>query len=125
MKIDLVQGILHTKELSAERLKNMAPEIPDSDAQNLEKIYSLMDGQKAILLSTPYSDDEFTFLGLVGQERDREVSYLMEQDSWCGCYIGERAEFDQVYDSGDYSRDVQFCIESKYVEIIQHKETGR
>ncbi len=114
----LVQGILHTSGLTAERLKSMWPEAPESDAQNMEKAYALMDGQEALLVPSWYEKGEFIFIALKDRERDKEVHYLLEQDSEVGCFINQREEFDQIYDSGDYSRDVNFCLKSDQVEII-------
>lgn len=115
----LVQGILHTGGLTAERLKAMWPEAPENDAQNWEKVYSMLDGQEALLVPSFLEKGEFIFIGLRDHERDKEVSYLMEQDSEVGCYINQREEFDRDYNSGDYSRDVQFCLKSDQVEVIE------
>lgn len=115
----LIQAVLHTGGLTAERLKDMYPEAPESDAQNWGKVYSMLDGQEALLVPSFHEKGEFIFIGLKDHERDKEVSYLMEQDSEVGCFINQQEEFDRVYDSGDYSRDVQFCLKSDQVELVE------
>lgn len=114
----MIRAILHTGGLTAERLKAMWPEAPESDAQNWEKVYSMLDGQEALLVPSFFEQGEYIFIGLKDHERDKEVHYLMEQDSEVGCYIGQRADFDRDYDKGEYSRDVNFCLKSDQVEVI-------
>ena len=121
-KFKLIQGILHTSSLTAERLKTMWPESPESDVRNWGKAYSMLDGQEALLIPSWYEKDEFIFVGLKDHERDKEVAYLMEQDSEVGCYIDQREDFDRDYDSGNYSRDVQFCLKSDQVEVITQSD---
>lgn len=118
----IIFAILHTSALTAAKIKELHPDTPDDDARNLEKVFSLMDGQKAVMCPSLGDGDDYSFCGIADKSVDREVSYLLEQDSWCGCYINEREDFDKEYDSGEYSRDVQFCIEKEYVEVISHEE---
>lgn len=115
-------AILHTMSLTAEKNKELFPEISDEEAQNYGKVFALLDGQKAIMCSSLGGDDNFGFCGIADQSVDREVSYLLEQDPWMGCYIDQREAFDKDYDSGEYSRDALFCIGKEYVEVLP-KET--
>ena len=114
----MIHAILHTGGLTAERLKAMWPEAPESDAQNWEKVYSMLDGQEALLFPSLFEKGEFVFLELRNHEQNKEVHYLMEQDSEVGCFINQREKFDQIYDSENYSQDFDFCLKSDQVEVI-------
>ncbi len=115
-------AILHTGGITVEQIKAESPDIEDSDAQNYVKIFALMDGQKAVMCPALTGDSALSFCGIADKGVDREVSYLLEQDSECGCFIDNREDFDREYDSGEYSRDVNFTIEKKYIEEIPYEK---
>jgi hypothetical protein len=54
----------------------------------------------------------------------KEVSYLMEQDPFTGCFIDQREEFDCVWDSGEYCPDVTWTLKKEQVEIIGPLQSG-
>lgn len=120
--LKLVFAILHTSEMTVEKIKTDSPDIPDADAQNLAKVFAMMDGQKAVLLPSWADDNDYSFIALADKSANRELSYQMEQDSFVGCFIDQREEFDTEYDSGDYSQDFSFCFDKKYAEVIPEKE---
>lgn len=120
MNDDLIlhKAVLHTRSLMEEIIKAKPSELKDADAINLEKIYSMLDGQSAIVMPSFYEAGEYILLGLWDREQDKEFHYLMEQDTEAGCYIDNRKEFERDYNSGEYSKDFSFCLDSEYVEII-------
>lgn len=118
----LIFAILHTSDMTVEKIKAESPEVSDADAQNLANVFAIMDGQKSVLLPSWADDNDYSFVGLADRSTDRELSYRMEQDSFVGCFVDQREEFDTEYDSGNYSRDVSFCFNKKYAEVIPEKE---
>lgn len=115
----LVQAVLHTGEMTEERIKDQTPEALDCDVRNFAKIYSLLDGQMALVLLSPYGEgDAYIFIGLLDAAMNKEVTYLLEQGSYYGCYINQREEFDRDYDSGNHSCDVTFCKDKGQVEVV-------
>ena len=118
MTRDITLAVLHTGNLTEEKLKGLCPESTAADIRNLAKIYALMDGQTAILLPSLSGDGGYTFCGLADKGIDREISYLFEQDSTFGSYINQREEFDKAYASGGYDREMMFCLSKELVEVV-------
>ena len=112
--------ILHTKSMTPEKIAALGGDnaTPEDNAL-YQKIYQTMDGQEAIVMPRIYDSNKMTFCCLTDPEGDRELSYLMEQDPWLGCYIDDREAFDREYDSGDYGRDVNFILDADLVSIIE------
>jgi hypothetical protein len=121
-KIEIVYTILRTGTITEKKIRECYPDCEDADVENYIQMYAMMDGQKAIMCSSPRYDDYLSFLGLADNRVDKEVSYLMEQDSLFGAFVGDRDSFDEVYDSGEYSRDASFMIDKQHVEIIPQEQ---
>jgi hypothetical protein len=118
----IVFVILHTTKITKEKIIEDYIDCEDSDIENLMKVFAMMDGQKAIMCTQLRGDDELTFLGIADNQTDKEVAYLLEQDSFFGAYIDQRDSFDEAYDSGEYSREVLFSIHKQYLEIIPQEQ---
>jgi hypothetical protein len=112
----LVEAILHTGGKTAAQIHSEAPELSDSEIQNILKINGALDGQKALVMPSP-EGDEYWFVGLVNEKLGKEVCYLMEQDPEFGCFIDQREEFDRAYDDGDYAPDFIYTLTKDRVEI--------
>ena len=91
----------------------------EEEIQCYLKILSAMDGQRAIVAPSFSGAEGYDYMGLFDAAQGKEVAYLMEQDPMMGCFIDQREEFDQVYDSGDYCPDGIWTLEKEYVEIIR------
>lgn len=115
---EALEVIVHTADLTAEKLKSMYPDCPESDAVNWAKVYALLDDQKAYVLRAPLHKGEFMFLGLQDTERSKEATYLMEQDSQTGQYINQRSDFNRDWENCEYSNDAMFYLEENQVEVV-------
>ena len=89
----------------------------DSDYHTWKEIEEIMDGEKAIVVPSEISND-YVFIGLLDNDKNKKIFYRKEQDSVIGMYINDREEFDRVWHSGKYDPDGALYIKQKYVEII-------
>lgn len=109
--VKVCKAILHTKGLESRYTGEITPE----EIAVYQRIFAMMDGQEAIVVD---AGEEYHFAGLTNETVGKELCYTMEQDPFMGCYVDQRAEFDEVYDAGDYSPDGIFCLPRSAVEII-------
>lgn len=120
INLTIHRAILHTKSMTPEKIAALGGDDATPETNALyQKIYQAMDGQEAIVMPRISNSNEMTFCSLTDPVQDRELSYLMEQDPWVGCYINDREAFDREYDSGDYGRDVSFILDADLVEITE------
>lgn len=89
----------------------------DSDYHTWKEIEEIMDGEKAIVVPSGISN-EYVFIGLLDNDKNKEIFYRKEQDSVIGMYINDRQEFDRAWHSGEYDPDGALYIKQKYVEMI-------
>lgn len=88
-----------------------------------KKIAEFMHDEIAIV-SNPIEDSEkFHFLCLTDTEKDKELAYMMEQDSVAGCFVDNRKEFEEAYNSGTYNRDVTLVLDPEYVVVMSDERT--
>lgn len=81
-----------------------------------QKIAEYIHGETAIILEKTFvSDNDCLFLGLKDEVKNKELHYMMEQDSEIGAYIGDRAGFDKAWDSGKYEHDCCWYLEKQYL----------
>jgi len=90
----------------------------DRDYPLWDKIEKYMDGEIALVSKSLIEENGYIFLGLRDKLKNKELHYMMEQDSMMGCFIDNREEFEKVWDSGDYSKDECFYLDSEYVEEL-------
>jgi hypothetical protein len=121
-KFEIIFAILHTADLTAEKIKAKDPNMSGEDAQNLEKVFAIMDGQHAVMCpAIDGSDEYYGYCGVADPKAAKEICWLMEQDSMLGCFT-DREDFDKIYDSGEYDTGAGFCIEKECAEIISQEE---
>lgn len=119
MKLELFEAVLHTSGATTDTLRAEFGDVTEEEIQGYLKILAAMDGQRAIVLPSFSNAGEYDYMGLFDEARGKEVAYLMEQDPMMGCFIDQREEFDQVYDSGDYCPDGIWTLKKEYVEIVR------
>lgn len=49
------------------------------------------------------------------KEKDKELRYMIEQDSNTGKFVGNREEFDKIWDNEEYCPSICFYLERKYL----------
>ena len=112
-----------TRKIKEARLKtlNMFNDISTDDPDYLlwEKISAYMDGEIAYVIESSLEDGTYVFLGLKDKEKNKEVYYMMEQDSSMGVYIDDREEFDKDWDSGNYEPDGCHYLNPENVELLE------
>lgn len=89
----------------------------DYDYQLWKQIADFMDGEPAIVADSKEDPEKYVFLYLEDSKKDKELFYMMEQDSVMGTYIGNREEFDTAWEAGEYEPCGCFYLEKKYIEI--------
>ena len=90
----------------------------DTDYQLWEKISEYMDGETALVIESGAEEGKYVLLALKDAEKDKELHYMMEQDSHFGVYINDREEFDADWDSGNYEPDGCHYLDPENVEIL-------
>ena len=97
----------------------------DPDYELWKNIAEYMDGENAYVVKSTDAKEEYIFIGLCDKRKDKELAYMMEQDSVIGAFIGDREGFETVWKSGEYECDGYFYIESKWIESIKSlREVG-
>ena len=67
----------------------------DTDYQLWQEISEYMDGETAFVLESSFMPGKYVLLNLEDAEKDKELHYMMEQDSMMGTYNDDREEFDK------------------------------
>ena len=75
----------------------------DKDYELWKSISEYMDGEVALVMESAAKDGKYVFLGLTDREKDKELFYMIEQDSMIGRYIGARELF-EAFQSTSSSR---------------------
>ena len=92
----------------------------DSDYELWKSIAEYMDGENAYVVESIAMEGEYVFLGLCDRSKDKELAYMMEQDSMTGVFIDDREEFEAAWESNEYEHEGCFCIEPKCIEAFTH-----
>ena len=93
----------------------------DSDYTLWQKIAEYMNEETALVIESGACDGKYVFLGLKDPVKDKELMYMMEQDSMVGIFINDREGFDKAYENGEYEPDCNIYLESQYL-IFEHQE---
>lgn len=101
-----IQNILHLRD---------AKSISAEDRRLWEKIMRLMDGEIAFVHKSASNHDAYLFLGLKDKPKNKELFYLMEQDSQKGSYYNDRERFEKDWNSGKYGLDGNIFLGSDNV----------
>lgn len=80
-------------------------DIQDGDRKLWESIYDLMDGETAYVLKSRANDGKYVFCRLTDAGKNKDLFYLIEQDSVIGRYIGDWEEFEADWEAGCYEMD--------------------
>lgn len=97
----------------------------DKDYPLWEKIAHAMDGEMAFVIRNSVDGDKFVFLGLVDEEKNKELHYMMEQDSRTGCFVDNREVFEEIWKIGEYECDSIFCIEKEFLVFDWRDTDGK
>lgn len=104
-------GLLRTKTLVAELSAK------SQDYYLYKTIYEFLDGQRGVFRQTVNRQDRFEFIALDSNEKNKELHYMLEQDSVNGKYIGNRMAFERVWAAGEYFYEHRFLIPAKYIDF--------
>ena len=88
------------------------------DYDQWNAIAEYMDGEKAIVTPSVAEPKKYVFLGLVDEEKNKELYYMIEQDGMIGRYIDDREGFNDAWKTGEYDPDGCLYLEEKYIERI-------
>lgn len=89
----------------------------DCDYELWKSIAEFMNGETAWVTESSGEEGVYVFLGLKDEDRGKELTYMMEQDSVMGTYIDNREDFDSVWESEEYDPPGCFYLEEKYIEF--------
>lgn len=102
----IMQNILHMRD---------AESVSAEDRRLWEKITRFMDGEPAFVHKSRSNPDAYLFLELKDELKNRELFYLMEQDSQKGSYYNDRERFEKDWNSGEYRLDGNIYLGSESV----------
>lgn len=92
----------------------------DEDYLLWKKIAEYMNEEVAYVLEESFrKTGKYLFLGLKDDEKNKELHYMMEQDSMTGCFINDQEGFNNAWDNEGYEPDICFYIEDKYLIFEQ------
>lgn len=94
-------------------------DMPDEDRGIWKDIYDIMNGKAAYVKKSEAMEGKYVFLGLADEEKNKDLFYLIEQDSMVGRYIEDWEEFEADWDAGRYEMDG--CI---YLDAGNITQTG-
>jgi len=80
-------------------------DVQDGDYELWKSIYEHMNGETAFVMESVAEKGKYIFCGLVDDKKNKELFYLIEQDSMIGRYIGDREAFEIEWENGDYEPD--------------------
>lgn len=87
----------------------------DYDYELWQNIAEFMNGETALVIESGAIDGQYVFLGLTDAEKNKELFYMMEQDSMTGVFIDDREGFDKAWDNEEYEHDGCFYLEPQYL----------
>ena len=94
----------------------------DSDYGLWKSIAEYMDGEDAYVAESAAMEGRCVFLGLCNGDKDKELAYMMEQDSMTGVFIDDREGFEAAWESNEYEHEGCFCIEPQWIETFKSLE---
>lgn len=87
----------------------------DKDYLLHESIAKYMDGELAWVIERISDDGKIYFLCLKDGIKNKELYYMMEQDSMTGCFIDDREGFEKAWEDGEYERAEWLCLKPEHV----------
>lgn len=85
----------------------------DEDFLLWQNIAEYMNGEIALVTESALGNGSYVFLGLKNEEKDKELYYMMEQDSMTGIFIDDREGFEKAWDSDKYEYDGCFYLKKE------------
>lgn len=97
-------------------------DVRDCDYELWQKITEFMNQEEALVIESVACDGQYVFLGLTDPDKNKELYYMMEQDSTTGIFIDDRAGFDEAWDSGEYEHNGCFYLEPQHLISIEEEK---
>lgn len=94
--------------------------IQGEDHELWKNIYELMDDEIAYVCKSKAEKGKYIFGGLVDGEKNKDLFYLIEQDSMIGRYIGDWEEFEADWDAGCYEMDGCIYLDAESIALIEN-----
>lgn len=85
----------------------------DEDFLLWQNIAEYMNGEIALVTESALGNGSYVFLGLKNAEKDKELYYMMEQDSMTGIFIDDREGFEKAWESDKYEYDGCFYLKKE------------
>ena len=98
------RAILHTKHITAKKIKAGSSYLTNEEAELLGRMYALMDGQYAIVSPEVTEKDEYALLLILDRAINKEVEWILQQDPEGGSYINQREAFERDWENDEYER---------------------
>lgn len=89
----------------------------EPDYELWKSISNYMDGETALVKESGAKNGKYVFLGLVDEKKNKELFYMMEQDSMMGTYVDDRTSFEEAWEKGKYEPEGCFYLEKKHIEF--------
>ena len=84
-----------------------------------KNIEEYMDGETAIVIESALQNGMYLFLALEDEGKNKQLHYMIEQDSMIGVYIDEMERFNADWDSGQYESDGCIYLDPENVELVE------
>lgn len=92
------------------------------DVSLWKDIETFMNGETALVIKSSMDNGQYVFLALNDEEKNKELHYMIEQDSMIGVYIDDREGFDEAWDNGEYEPDGCIYLNPENVELLESEE---
>ena len=100
-------------------------DVTETDYPLWQKIAEYMDGEIALVIESYACDGKYVFLGLKDEEKNKELFYMMEQDSMIGVYIEDRERFDYDWENENYDPGGCLYLKPDNLQFIDQEESDR
>lgn len=100
-------------------------DVTEIDYPLWQKIAEYMDGEIALVIESEARDGEYVLLGLKDEKKNKELFYMMEQDSMIGVYIEDRERFDEDWDNDRYDPDGCIYLNQDDLQFIDQEESEK
>lgn len=83
-----------------------------------KSIEAFMNGETALVMEIPV-ENEYVFLCLTDEEKNKELHYMIEQNSFMCVYIDDREGFDEAWDNDEYEPNGCIYLKPENVELLE------
>ena len=95
-------------------------DIQDEDCGIWKDIYDIMNGKAAYVKKSEAMEGKYVFCRLADAAKNKDLFYLIEQDSMIGRYIGDWEEFEADWDAGCYEMDGCIYLDAESIALIEN-----